>query len=232
MARDERKDPVAGDLRLTEADLVELRRRLRAALISDALDTVGLRRQSLGADIRWLSGKGVLVGHAFTVSAGAVESVPKVPYVGLMAALDALTPGDVHVMATGRSDDYAVWGELMSIAANASGAVGMVTDGLVRDAVQVERLGFAVFARGTTAVDINGRAEVIAHGGSIVIDGVRIEAGDLIVADRDGVVVVPTPVRDDVISLATSKGATERRFRRALATGMSASEAFARFHVL
>ena len=231
-ARDERTDAIAVNPRLTDADLTQLRRRLRAALVCDALDTVGLRRQSLGADIQWLSGKGVLVGHAFTVSTEVVEAVPDAPYVGLTAALDALTRGDVHVMATGRSDKYAAWGELVSIAAAASGAIGMVTDGLVRDAAQVKRLGFPVFARGTTAVDINGRAEVIGHGMPIVIDGVTIEAGDLIVADGDGVVVVPTAARDDVISLATSKGLAERRFRRALAAGMSASEAFARFHVL
>jgi regulator of RNase E activity RraA len=220
------------DQRLTGAELTQLRRRLRAALVCDALDTVGLRRQSLSADIQWLSGKGVLVGHAFTVSTEAVEAVPEAPYVGLTAALDALRRGDVYVMATGRSDKYAAWGELVSIAAAASGAVGMVTDGLVRDAAQVEQLGFPVFARGTTAVDINGRAEVIGHGAPIVIDGVRIEAGDLIVADRDGVVVVPAAVRDEVINLASGKGLAERRFRKALATGMSASEAFARFHVL
>jgi regulator of RNase E activity RraA len=231
-AADERADAVGMVPRLTEADLIHLRRRLRAALVCDALDTVGLRRQSLGADIQWLSGKGVLVGHALTVSTEVVEVVPDDPYVGLTAALDALTRGDVYVMATGRSDKYAAWGELVSIAAAESGAVGMVTDGLVRDAAQVERLGFPVLARGTTAVDINGRAEVIGHGSPIMIDGVEIEAGDLIVADRDGVVIVPTAVRDDVISLATSKGLAERRFRKALATGMSASEAFARFHVL
>jgi regulator of RNase E activity RraA len=231
-ATDERPAAVGIELRLTDSDLIQLRRRLRAALVCDALDTVGLRSQSLGADIKSLSGKGVLVGHAFTVSTEVVEAVPVAEYVGLTAALDALARGDVYVMATGRSDKYAAWGELVSIAAAARGAVGMVTDGLVRDAEQIEGLGFPVFARGTTPVDINGRAEVIGHGRPITIDGVSIEAGDLVVADRDGVVVVPTAVRDDVISLATNQGLAERRFRKALATGMSASEAFARFHVL
>jgi 4-hydroxy-4-methyl-2-oxoglutarate aldolase len=219
-------------MRLSEHDLSHLRRTLRTAHVSDALDTLGLRRQTLGPDIHRLSGQGLLVGHAFTVTGSLVDAVPDVPYVGLTTALDSLSHGDIYVFATGRSDAYAAWGELVSIAADAAGALGMVTDGLVRDTEQVERLGFPVFARGTTAVDIHGRAEVVGQGRSIVIDGVPIEPADLIVADRDGVVVVPTAVRDAVIALATRKGIDERRFRRALADGMSASEAFAQFGIL
>lgn len=229
---DDRTAPTGGAVRLAQDDLARLRRKLRAALVSDALDTVGLRRQTLGTDIRWLSGRGVLVGHAFTISGRSVDAVPDIPHVGLTTALDVLTRDDIYVFATGRSDEYAAWGELVSIAANAAGAVGMVTDGLVRDAEQVERLGFPVFARGTTPVDIHGRAEVVGHGRPIVIDGVTIEPGDLIVADRDGVVVVPTAVRDEVIALATGKSVDERKSRKALANGMSASEVFAQFHIL
>lgn len=221
-----------GFSRLAPENIANLRGQLHSALVADALDTLGMRRQTLGPDILPLSGTGTLVGHAFTIRAETVDSVPESPYVGLTAAIDALTIDDVYVFATARSDAYAGWGELVSIAARAAGAVGMLTDGLVRDTHQVHELGFPVFARGTVPNDINGRAEVVGHGEPVVIDGVMIAPGDLIVADRDGVAVVPTSVLDEVLGFATSKRLDESKFRDALAEGMSATEAFSRFHVL
>ena len=93
-------------------------------------------------------------------------------YVGLLAALDAVGRGDVVVVASGPSDAAAVWGELLSNACLARGAVGTVTDGLIRDSAQIAELGYPVFARGTSPLDIHGRLEVVAHGGEVTVAGV------------------------------------------------------------
>ncbi len=221
-----------GATRLEATELATLRTVLRSALVSDALDAVGLRAQTLSADITCLAGSVVLIGRAFTVTAEPVDGVPEVPYVGLRRALESIGPDEVYVFGTSRSDAYAAWGEVVSMAARAAGAVGFLTDGLIRDREQVERLGFPVYARGTTPIDINGRAEVVGHGLPVTIAGVTIARGDLIVGDRDGVVVVPRGVQREVIDRALEKASTESMFRAAVAGGSSVLDALDHFDIL
>ncbi len=213
-------------------NLDELRLVLRSSLVADALDSLGRRHQCLGWDIVPLERGRRLIGHAFPVSLVEVDAVPEVPYVELLRALDAIGPDEVFVVPTARSERAAVWGELLSSGCLAAGAAGALTDGLVRDAELVRGLGFPVFARGTLPSDINGRFEVTGHGEPVELDGVRIERGDLVVGDEDGVVVVPTTLRNDVIARALAKDTDENRFRQAVAEGVKPSEAFRRYGTL
>jgi regulator of RNase E activity RraA len=107
-----------------------------------------------------------------------------------------------------------------------------VTDGLVRDSVQTAALGFPVFARGTSPLDIHGRLEVVAHGVDVRVAGVPVATGDTIVADADGVVVVPLDLASEVLERAAAKALGEGDFRAAVTEGASATEAFRRFDVL
>jgi len=216
----------------TAVELAELRRTLRSALVSDALDATGLRDQTLGADIGRLAGRDVLVGRAYTVAAEPVAAAPDVAYVGLRLVLEEIGRDEVCVCATDRSERYAAWGELTSMAAGAAGAVGFVTDGLIRDLPQVDGLGFDVFGRGTTPRDIHGRAELVRHGETVAIDTVTIDPGDLIVADRDGVVVVPSRVAREVVGLALVGATDEASFQAAVRGGLPVLDALARFEIL
>ena len=217
---------------LIAAELAELRGALRSALVSDALDAIGRRHQALGTDIARLAGRGVLVGRAYTAAAEPAGAVPEVAYVGLRRVLEGLAPDDVFVFATVRSDAYAAWGELTSMAAQGAGAVGFVTDGLIRDLPQVERLGFGMYARGMTPRDINGRAEVVRLGEPVVIDGILISPGDLIVGDEDGVVVVPLAVAREVVDRALAKAGDEASFHAAVGRGLPVMDALTRFDIL
>ena len=138
----------------------------------------------------------------------------------------------MFVFATVRSDAYAAWGELTSMAAQGAGAVGFVTDGLIRDLPQVERLGFGMYARGMTPRDINGRAEVVRLGEPVVIDGILISPGDLIVGDEDGVVVVPLAVAREVVERALAKAGDEASFHAAVGRGLPVMDALTRFDIL
>jgi 4-hydroxy-4-methyl-2-oxoglutarate aldolase len=213
-------------------DYGALRRVLRTALVADALDAVGLRSQCLSAGLVPLATGTLLVGRAFPVGGIRVESPPEAPYVGLLRSLDELAPDDVYVISSGDRPDVALWGELLSTAAIARGAEGAICDGFVRDVALVRRSGFRVFARGAVPYDINGRLEVVSVGTPVVIDGVSIAPGDLLVADDDGVAVVPADVRDEVVARASAKGDRESEFRTAVRRGALPSEAFARYGVL
>lgn len=213
-------------------EVARLSAELRSALVADALDAVGRREQCLGAGIQPLNAGTIVVGRAFTVSAIPSEKPAERPYVGLLRALDAVRSGEIFVYPTARSDRAAVWGELVSATCLARGVVGVVTDGLVRDVARIREIGFPVFCRGTLPYDVNGRLEVVDHGGIVEIDGVRIAPGDLVVADDDGVVIVPTDVELEVIERCRVKEARERRFREAVEAGLPAQDAFERFDVL
>ncbi len=203
----------------------------RAAQVADALDAMGLRDQCISRLVRFAPG-GPIVGSAFTMACAPATPGTGERYAGLLEALDAVRQVDLVVVASGPSDAAAVWGELLSTACLARGAVGAVTDGLIRDSVQIEALGFPVFARGTCPLDIDGRLEVVAHGVDVTLAGVAVSAGDTIVADADGVVVVPRAYAAEALERASVKGRGEADFRDAIARGSSATEAFRRFDVL
>ena len=207
-------------------------RALRAATASDACDALGLSRRALAPDWRSLEPGTSLVGRAFVVQTRVSHAPSDPPYVGLLAALDQLAPKDVWVIGACGRIDVAVWGELLTLSAQHRGAAGALCDGAIRDVDAVRHLQFPVFARGRCPADINGRLEVTRIGGTIEFDGVAISSSDLIVADDDGVVVVPAEHADDVIEHTQRKHLAERHFAQDIANGMSATEAFARHQVL
>lgn len=202
---------------------------LRTAHVADALDAMGMRDRCISRLTQFLPSRTV-VGTAFTLSCAPPRGEATERYAGLLAAIDAVKAGDVVVVASGPSDAAAVWGELLSTACLARGALGVVTDGLVPDSVQTAALGFPVFARGTSPIDIHGRLEVVSHGVDVRVAGVPVATGDTIVADADGVVVVPRELAAEAIEQAAAKAHGEGDFR--VAKGANATEAFRRFDVL
>ena len=218
--------------RFSAARLADLGTQIGSSLVCDALDEAGRRHQSLAPGYAPLVTDQVLLGYAFPVRLEATDEIPEVPYVGLLRALDAIGPGEVWVGATGGFRDAALWGELLSTACMAAGAVGAVLDGSVRDRNVIRGLGFCVLCRGADPRDINGRGEVVAHGVTVEVDGVTVAPGDLVVGDDDGVVIVPEELIDGVVGTALHKNSTESRFRQAVRDGVPPSDAFARFGVL
>lgn len=204
----------------------------RSALVSDALDQLGLHEQTLGSDLRPLDPAGVSVGRVLPVRAAPSPAGSVEPYDGLLATLEAVAPGEMVIVATGRSEAAAVWGELCHTACQAAGGVGMITDGLIRDTATLRASEAVAYARGAVPRDIAGRLLFTDLGAPIEIDGVAIAAGDVVVADEDGVVIVPVDLADEVLRRAGAKAADEGRFKRAVHEGMGTREAFRRFGVL
>ncbi|HEV3167651.1 MAG TPA: RraA family protein, partial [Isosphaeraceae bacterium] len=144
---------------------------LYTGVISDACDAAGWRDRALGADIRPLDESRVLVGRAKTVVWGPTFHVPERPYDQEIAAVDSIQPGEVVVMAVGRSPAIVPWGELLSTATVARGGRGAVLDGLVRDSKEIRALGLPVFCTGKRPLDSCGRGTVTGFDVPITIDG-------------------------------------------------------------
>ena len=126
----------------------------------------------------------VMVGAAVTCHAGPADNL------ALFGAVDAAQPGDVLVAATDAFTGTAITGDLLLGMARNRGVAGFVTDGLVRDLVGVLGVGLPVYCAGLTANSParNGPGTV---GLPVILGGLRVESGDIVVGDRDGVVIVP-----------------------------------------
>ena len=107
----------------------------------------------------------------------------------------------------------------------------MIVDGCVRDAKQIEELGFPVFAIATSPLDTRARARVDAHGSPVVFAGVTVSRGDLVVADVDGVIFVPATAVDAVASLVAKKKPLEQGAREDLVAGMPIRDVWTKYGV-
>jgi 4-hydroxy-4-methyl-2-oxoglutarate aldolase len=161
------------------AEIVERFRGAPTSFIVDAMSGTG----GLDWRIKPLVGRSLL-GVALTCDCGPVDNL------AFMAALAECRPGDVLVVATGGYVGAAVTGDLLIGVARNRGAAGFVTDGLVRDLDDLETVGLPVFAMGVTPNSPQRRGPG-AVGLPIVCGGVTVASGDVVVGDRDGVVVVP-----------------------------------------
>lgn len=209
------------DTRLFET----LRTKLNSSVVGDVLDTIGLIRQFLPPQIRALDPDHILVGRAMTVleadcATDAVNHSRSTQSFGLMfQALDGLRPGEIYI-CTGASPRYALWGELMSLRAASLGAAGAVLDGFHRDTRAIRQQGFPVFSSGSYAQDQRLRGRVIDYRCPIEFDnGVRVNDGDVILGDVDGVVVIPAERLEETVALALAKVEGEEIVRARIESG-------------
>ena len=219
----------------TAADLelfAEIERNLYTAVVSDSLDELGYRNQAMREHLRPLCQDARFAGWARTITCVDVYQIPPNPYDTEIEAVDSILPGEVVVVSTGESIRNAPWGELLSTAAKARGSRGAIIDGLVRDVKKIEDLGFPVFAAGIKPVDSNGRGIVNAYNVPAVCGGVKVNPGDLIFADYDGVIVIPPEVLPDVVHLAKEKAARENRSRPELMSGAYLRDVYRKYGVL
>jgi 4-hydroxy-4-methyl-2-oxoglutarate aldolase len=209
----------------------EIKQKLFSAVIGDILDTMGFRRQFLPKEIRPLRDDMVVVGRAMPVLHADIEREGADPFGKMLLALDDLKPGEVY-LAAGQSQEYALWGELMSTRAMHCGAAGAVLNGMSRDTPGILEINFPTFATGRYAQDQRGRGTVVDFRVPVRIGQVQVTPGDIVFGDLDGVIVIPQQVEEEAIRLSLEKASTENAVRVAIQNGMSAVEAFEKFGVL
>jgi regulator of RNase E activity RraA len=205
---------------------------LYTAVVSDAMDQLGIRNQAMREYLRPVHGRKSFAGWARTISCCDIHYIPEESYKIEIEAVDSLLPGEVAVVGTHKSLRNAPWGELLSTAAKARGARGAVIDGLIRDVIKIEELGFPVFATGIKPVDSMGRGIVTDYNVPVECGEVLVNPGDFIFADYDGVVVIPKDMVSPVIELATDKVRRENSSRAELMQGAYLGDVFKKYGVL
>jgi len=209
-----------------------IEKNLYTAVISDSLDELGLRQQVMREYLRPLHSNCRCAGWARTIACSDIYHIPDDPYGMEIEAIDSILPGEVVVVSTQQSKRNAPWGELLSTAAKAREARGAVVDGLVRDVRKIEAIGFPVFAAGIKPLDSKGRGIVLDYNIPVECGEVLVNPKDLLIADEDGVVVVPRQVVDDVIRLAVEKVSRENDSRAELMRGAYLRDVYNKYGVL
>ena len=223
----------AGSHQTSVISLAMMREVLSVPLLCDALDSFGYTRQSPRLPIVPVTMPGyTLIGRAKTTLWADMAHPDPEPYKLELAAVDSCRPDDVLVCAASGSNRSGIWGELLTTASRNTGCVGVIVDGAVRDVSKITAMNFPVFARGMNPYDSRDRQRVIDMDIPIELDGVQICPGDLIAADRDGIVIIPRCVEANVVQAAWNKAHAENEVRDAIRGGMSAAKAFETFGVL
>ncbi len=212
---------------------ISLHPSIRSAMISDSLDLIGIRNNVMSKEIRPLERGMKVMGYAATIEFEPSEEFdPNDPYGPAIEYLDSLQAGEVAVVATGQSNRSAFWGELFSTAALRRGATGVVCDGPLRDVNEIFEVGFNAFGVGTLPYDYKGRMRVRKVRADVVCGGVAVAPGDFIIADIDGVVVVPSFAIDQVFTAANARAQGENHVLADLKAGSTVREAWDKHHLL
>ena len=170
---------------------------------------------------------GTLVGPALTVKLSTGD---------LQDCLDALAlvqPGDVIVVDAGGDTETSIWGGLMGGLCLQKGVKGAIVDGAVRDIDELRDLGFFLFYRSVTArgthTMYSKRKDELDINVSIQCGGVVVNPGDMIIADENGITVVPNTDLESVLKLAKEQAEREEATRKAIAAGKTVDELIEEF---
>jgi regulator of RNase E activity RraA len=209
---------------------------LQSCTVGDVLDEMGLY-QVLAAQIRAIAPGMRLAGPAFCIR-GEVTPVAKIeaesagPRPGY-EMFRHMYPGCVAVLETGGYHRAGPWGENTALSARVRGCVGVVIDGGTRDSIELNTMGFPTFARFVTPLRVEGRWSHTAFQVPVRLPGqagneVLVEPGDLVLADADGIVILPSGVATRVIAESEEVVRIEERMREELLLGTDREEVYRR----
>lgn len=203
-----------------DQELVALFEGLDTPGVSDAMDKLGLHGQALGIMPLADYAKAV-IGPAFTVKYVPASNPPGT--VGDF--IDDVTPGDVVVIDNDGRTDCTVWGDIMTQYAGLRGIAATVIDGVCRDVSKALGDGYPMFTAGRFMRTGKDRVQVESVNTTVAIGTVRVAARDIVVADTNGVVIVPRNRAREVANVARQIEEVESRIREQIAAGKTLGEA-------
>jgi 4-hydroxy-4-methyl-2-oxoglutarate aldolase len=198
---------------------VERAAKLDTTAISDAMDRLGIAGQCL--NIKPLDPRFRLTGRAFTILYGPAGTPP-----GTVGDyIEDVPPGGVVVLDNGGRENATVWGDILTWVANRRGVAGTVIDGACRDTHLARELGYPIYSRSYSMRTGKDRIQVEAMGGPVNIGDARVNQGDILRGDADGVVAIPQAHEDAILTNAELIDAAESEIRRLVNEGNTLTEA-------
>jgi 4-hydroxy-4-methyl-2-oxoglutarate aldolase len=198
---------------------VERAAKLDTTSISDAMDRLGIPGQCL--NIKPLDPRFRLTGRAFTILYGPAGTPP-----GTVGDyIEDVPVGGVVVLDNGGRENATVWGDILTWVANRRGVAGTVIDGACRDTQLARELGYPIYSRSYSMRTGKDRIQVEAMGGPVNIGDARVNQGDILRGDADGVVAIPQTHEDAILTNAEQIDAAESEIRRLVNEGNTLTEA-------
>lgn len=184
------------------------------ALLSDAME----KSQAMHSEIKPVIPVEKVVGPAITARTMVAD------YFTPVAAIDYAEPGDVLIIDVRGHKDTAIWGGLASTSCKSRGIVAVIIDGAIRDVAEIRKIQFPVFARAVTpnAGDCSVLGDINIP---IQCGGVLVNPGDIVVADPDGVVIVPASRAVQVLEKVKKQEEIEDKIRQLMSQGLTCYEA-------
>ena len=217
-----------------ENNLQEYREKLYTAVIADTLDLLGYHKQVLTPGILPLDPSLKLCGLARVGLYMPIyhddESVNV--YEHEIVLVDSLKENEVPVLCCHGNQKIAPWGELLSTRSSYLKAAGCLTDGCIRDSDMIREMKFPVFSKGTNPVDTKFRGKMMMADVPGEIGDIRIESGDLVFGDNDGIVIVPSGIIIEVANKALEKVKSENTVRDEIKQGNKLTDIFEKHGIL
>ncbi|WP_460464335.1 4-carboxy-4-hydroxy-2-oxoadipate aldolase/oxaloacetate decarboxylase [Arthrobacter pigmenti] len=192
------------------SDTLEALQALGSATVHEAQGKTG----ALSSAIKPLDAASKICGPAVTVRTRPGDNL------ALHLAVLECRPGDVLVVDAFGYVEAGAWGDILTHAAQYRGIAGLVINGAVRDVDPIKNLGFPVFAK-ATSIKGTAKADPGTIGQTISIDGVEINTGDIVVADCDGVVIVPADTEEEARRKAQEREDTEAQYIEQIKAGIT-----------
>ena len=211
---------------MVEKSIIQRLSRWYSGDIHDCLEKLGIWGFLPGFNLYgFLPESGRICGPATTVQ--FVPNRAKIVSRKYHKAIDEVGEGGVMIVDTAGAKGSCT-GELMATGTRAHGGICSIVNGSVRDLEEIEKLGdYPVFATGIVPTTAVGHMEDVGYNVDIEIGGVRIQPGDVIFADRDGVVVIPQAAAPVVADMADELGKLERDYKSRILNGDNLYEVFA-----
>jgi len=208
--------------------------RLYGGVIYDVLESLGFPHQVLSHELRPLAPDMKLAGPAFTIKGTATCERDEAGRHKRIGMIKQMTAPCIEVRDRGTPFNVALYGELSATTSRAHGAVGALIDGATRDSAHLIAMGFPVFARFRNPVEAFGRYMMMACQVSILLSGetietVRVDPGDFIFGDADGVLVIPKDLTLQVLTECERIRGIENEARVDFARGEDPVEVFQRY---
>ena len=210
-------------------EVIEGFTKVATASVADAVDKIAGKRGYMDHEIKPRISEKKVIGPAVTILEGPTEEF--LPPAHALDAIDESPPGSVIVIGINGERNVAVWGGLMTAGAEVNGLAGAILDGGVRDVIEIRRdSGFQVFARSVSPGTTLGRFKTLDSNIPVVCGGITVHPGDLIVADLDGVVVVPHVHVQAVLEMATEIEQREAEQAKLIREAKSLREGLAKYN--
>jgi 4-hydroxy-4-methyl-2-oxoglutarate aldolase len=178
-----------------------------------------------------------IAGEAVTALAVKYDQYTRKDFIDwakvMLEFLNSGGPLKVYMIHSEGSNEIATWGEIMSKTARSRGSPGAITDGALRDTPRILKLRpkFQVFARNITPLDAKGRLEYIEYNVPITCGGVKVSPGDLVLADHDGIVVLPKQQAEEIIPRCEKRLSIERKVGKMVSGKANVFEAVEKYGI-